>query len=202
MILKSFIFTLFVFLFGMQTNAIAQEPKIIPPTVVTKNGKTYGKFNMDATINQAWIHYITEINQKESTITLNNGSKWKLGRFYAGVLKKWKMGDQVTLSWYENTMFLDTQIINMTNQDYAWSNIKSAPNPDAPGFLTILKMPNRMVIELSNGTRVTTEYAWMFREFHEGDVVMTLYGKGTGTKTRYSLWDLSSSLIAYDLVVS
>ena len=186
-----------------QTYAFEQKELISSPIPVTSHLQQQGIFDIDPDMNSSWLHSIMKINRQDRTITLENGSVWKLGMLYFRIFDKWQEGDQVTLSWYQDTYFLDTQIKNYTKQSYAWSNMKLGPQPEASGFLSISKViPQQICIELSNGVKVKTKYPWMFRNFREGDIVMTLYGKGIGSETLYSLWDLTSGYIAYDLSIA
>lgn len=195
------IITLLACVFSAQLFAFEPTSAISVPKLSRDDTLSQSSFAIDSKVHPTWMHQIVSINTKKSTITLEDGSEWKAGYWYSGILKSWAVGDQVTVSWYSDTYFLDTQIKNHTKESYTWCQIKEAPQPNASGFLFIQSVPNRMTLVLSDGTRITSTKSYMFYDFSEGDVVHTLYGKGTGTKTPYSLWDVSSGYIAYDLNV-
>ena len=101
---------------GSYAYGFEQKQTIVTPLLASSNSKKHDQFDIDPNLNPSWLHSITKINRVDATITLENGSEWALGMFYSGVLKTWQEGDQVTLSWYEHTMFLDTMIKNYTKK--------------------------------------------------------------------------------------
>ena len=195
------IIALLFFVFSAQLFAFEHESAIFAPLSSTDHALSQQRFNIDPKINPSWLHQIKAINRKTSTITLEDGSEWTLGYWYSSILKNWNIGDQVTVSWYMDTYFLDTQIKNYTKESYAWCQIKETPQPNASGFLFVERVINKMSIVLNNGTRIRSTKPLTFSNFKEGDVVITLYGKGTGTQSLYSLWDVVSQYVAYDLII-
>ena len=195
------IMTLLLFVFSAPLFAFEHVPAISAPTLSTDTALSQSHFGIAPKIHPTWLHHIAAISTKERTITLEDGSEWKSLYWYSGTLNTWRVGDEVTVSWHSDTYLADTQIKNYTKESYIWCEIKEAPQPNASGFLFIQSTPNSMVLVLNDGTRIRTEKAWMFKDFKQGDVVHTLYGQGVGTKTLYSLRDMSSNIIAYDLDV-
>lgn len=197
--IRRLIATCFLFVLSMQVVAKEVNSAIYAPFPRTDKALLQGRFDVDPTLHSAWIHHITNIDFKTSKITLDDGSVWQLGSWYSQVLRKWAVGDQVTVSWCEDTYFLDTRIKNYTKKSYAWVDLKEGPQAGASGFVYIDSILNGSTLILSNGVYVYSKKPWMFSQFKPGDVVITLYGKMARTKSLYALWDVSRGYIAYNL---
>ena len=200
--MKRIIFTLILSFFSIQLFALESDRAIYAPLPgSTDHTLSQGRFDMDPDLHPSWLHHITAIDTRIGTITLEDGSEWKLNYWHSGTFKNWGVGDQITVAWYEDTYFQDTRIKNYTKKSYAWCEPKETPQADAPGFIYIESMPNKMTVVLSNGVRVTSKQAWMFSESKVGDIVVTLHGNKMGGETLYGLWDMNSRRIAYNLIV-
>lgn len=196
------LFRLLICICSFSSYATAEHMAIRAPLPWMSQQSVQENLAVDQNIHPTWLHHITEIDRKKSIITLDNGSKWNLGIFYGRDLKKWQIGDEVSIAWSDAGIFLDMLIKNYTRGQYTWSNIEQAPQPDSSTFLYVKNIPNRMTLELNNGTIVSTPYSSMFKNVSVGDVMMTLYGRGMGTKTQYALWNMTNGYILYDLKVN
>lgn len=194
------IFLLLTLLFSTQLFAANITVPIHAQEAFLGPKQTRNEFDIDPSLHPSWLHRISAINYATNTITIDDGSKWKLGFAYGRILKQWQVDDQITLSWYQHTVFLDTQIKNYTKQSYAWSQMSDYPQDNTPGFLFIKQILTSRSIKLSDGTLVTSKQPWMFHSYKEGDIIVTLYGHGVGSLTQYSILNVSNSTVTFDLM--
>lgn len=191
--------------FSLQLFAFQPERAIYAPLFETAPALEQGRFDLDPKLHRTWLHHIAAINEAKGTLTLDDGSQWKLGYWYTGVLKTWHVGDEVTVAWYDldAQLFSNVRIKNYTEKAYTWGTIQETPQVDFPAFTYIKDMPNKMTLILNDGTCVTTKQAWMFSDCNIGNVVVTLYGNQRlgNQKTSYALWDVTSRRITFDLNV-
>ena len=192
-------------LFFLNTQVLAIQPSsaMTAPVPGSKRFLSEKYFDILSEIHPAWVHTITAMNYKERIVTLDDGSEWKMSYWFSGNPKSWEIGDQVTISWHgDSTYFLDIKLKNHTKKDYGWATIKETPQVNNSGFLYIEHLQNRMSLQLNNGVNVTSKKNWMFNNFREGDVVITLYNKESTFESSYALWDVNSHLIAEDLILN
>lgn len=199
--MKRTILSLVLSFFSLQLFAFEPGKAIYAPLPAVDQSVAQGRFDINPKLHPNWLHHITAIDTKASTLTLDDGSQWVLGYWYSGAVNNWAVGDEVTVAWYEDTFFQDTRIKNYTKKGYAWCTLKETPQPDAPGFMYIESMPNKMTVVLNDGTRVTSKNAVMFSGYAVGDVVLTLHGNKIDGGTPYGLWDMTSRLISFNLFV-
>jgi len=200
--MKRTILTLMLSFFSLQLFALESETAIYAPFPGSADHTlAQGRFDIDPKLAPNWLHQITAIDIKAGTITLEDGSEWKLDYWHSGALNSWGVGDQVTVAWYEDTYFQNIRIKNYTAKSYVWCEQKETPQPDASGFTYIESMPNKMTVVLNNGARVTSKQAWMFSEAKVGDIVVTLHGNKLRGGTPYGLWNMNSRRVFFNLIV-
>jgi hypothetical protein len=99
------------------------------------------------------FHHLKAV--RDDTVILEDDSVWKIGWWYTDVIKNWKKGDKLKMSYHGGN---DVKIINMATKGLAWAVLQK--NPVTQDF--IARKPVRS-FDIDQSGRIILNSGWIFK---------------------------------------
>ncbi|NGX42722.1 MAG: hypothetical protein K940chlam7_01008 [Chlamydiae bacterium] len=147
-----------------------------------------------------WIHQLSNINENDHQIMLEDGSTWEIGWWWHFRVQNWDQADTIVLTFDKGSVFNRVKIRNVSKGSTAWGNLYSSPQVDSPNLQWVQSVEDHFsTIVLNDGCRVKSSHPGIFKDWKEEDIVIT--ARVEGKKTPYALWNVFTWTIVWNLTI-
>ncbi|CCB92231.1 putative uncharacterized protein [Waddlia chondrophila 2032/99] len=162
------------------------------------------RFLSKKSVDPFWIHHVVQIKENGYEIILEDDSTWSIGWYWRSRLSNWEESDDVVLSYHCSTYFPNyMKFHNRTKDSVVWGSLEAFPRASSLQSQYILKINCHFSeVTLSNGSRYKSSVDGAFRNYKEGDLIITCFvidPPDSKMVSDMAIWNFYAGSISWDI---